>query len=325
MKAIVYTQYGSPDVLHIREVEKPSPKENELRIKVRAVEATKADCELRSFNLPVKWTWLPLRLAWGIRKPRNQILGSYFAGEVDAVGSAVTKFAVGDAVFGCAGFGMGAYGEYVCVSAETTLAPKPTNMTFAEAAAVPLGGLNALHFMRKANIQPGEQVLINGAGGSIGSFGVQIAKTMGAEVTAVDNAEKEEMVRQLGADHYIDYTKEDFSQNGQRYDVIFDMVAQSSYASCLQSLKPNGRLLLGNPRFSKMIQSAFTSRRTDKAVTFAFAAETEEELLTLKQMIEAGQLQSPLDSIMSMAQAAEAHHRVESEQRVGIVVISMGE
>ena len=219
MKAIVYTKYGAPNVLHIKEVEKPTPKDNEVLIKVHAAEVTKSDCELRSFNFPVKWFLLPLRLAVGVTKPRNQILGGYFAGEIESVGNNVSKFKKGDQVFGSTGLSLGAYGEYMCLSANATLAPKPENMTFEEAAAVPLGGLNALHFMRKANIRQGEKVLINGAGGSIGTFAVQIAKTMGAEVTAVDSPIKEAMLREIGADHYIDYTKED------PFDVVVDLVS----------------------------------------------------------------------------------------------------
>lgn len=325
MKAIVYTKYGAPNVLHIKEVEKPTPKDDEVLIKVHAVEVTKTDCELRSFNFPVKWYWLPLRLAMGVTKPRNQILGGYFAGEIESVGNNVSTFKKGQQVFGSTGLSMGAYGEYMCLSANATIAPKPENMSFEEAAAVPLGGLNALHFMRKANIQKGEQVLINGAGGSIGTFAVQIAKTMGAEVTAVDSPIKEAMLRQIGADHYIDYTKEDFTKNGQSYDVIFDMVAQSSYSRCVQSLKPKGRYLLGNPRLSDMLRSVVTSKFSDKTTTFAFAGETVEELLVLKDMIEARKIKSAVDKIFRMEQAVEAHQRVETEQRVGIVVISIGE
>jgi NADPH:quinone reductase-like Zn-dependent oxidoreductase len=227
MKAIVYTQYGSPDVLQVKEVDKPKPKDDEVLIKVHAAEVTKADCEMRSFNFQVKWFWLPLRIAMGLTKPKKQILGVYFAGEVDSVGKDVSKFKTGDQIFGATRLRLGAYGEYVCLPASYTLVPKPNNMSFEEAAAVPLGGLNALHFLRKANIRKGEEVLVNGAGGSIGTFGVQIAKAMGAEVTAVDSTIKEELLRRIGADHFIDYTKEDFTSSGQTYDVIFDMVANS--------------------------------------------------------------------------------------------------
>ena len=269
MKAIVYIKYGAADVLHIKEIEKPTPGDDEVLIRVHASEATKADCELRSFNFAVKWFWLPLRFAMGILKPKKQVLGGYFAGEVESVGKDVTKFKQGDQVFGTTRLLFGAYGEYLCLPASYTIVPKPQNMSFEQAAAVPLGGLNALHFMRKSEIRNGEKILINGAGGSIGTFAVQIAKAMGAEVTAVDSAIKEEMLRRVGADHFIDYAKEDFTRNGETYDVIFNMVARSSYSKCVSSLNPKGRYLVGNPRMSDMLRSFFTSRFTDKTAIFA--------------------------------------------------------
>ena len=323
MKAIVYTKYGAPDVLQIKDIEKPIPEDDEVLIRIHAVEATKADCELRSFNFAVKWFWLPLRVAMGVIKPKKQVLGGYFAGVVETVGRNVSKFKKGDQVFGTTRLLFGAYGEYVCLPASYTIVPKPHNISFEEAAAAPLGGLNALHFFRKANIRNGEKVLINGAGGSIGTFGVQIAKAMGAEVTAVDSTIKEEMLRRIGADHFFDYTKEDFTKSGQTYDVIFNMVAQSSYSKCVNSLNPKGRYLIGNPRISDMLRAVLTSRFTDKTAIFAFAGEKEEELLALKGMIEAGTIKSIVDKIYSPEQAAEAHRRVETEQRMGIVVISM--
>ena len=324
MKAIVYTKYGAPDVLQIREIEKPEPEDDEVLIKIHAVEATKADCELRSFNFAVKWFWLPLRVAMGVTRPKKQVLGGYFAGEVETVGKDVLKFKKGDQVFGTTKLRFGAYGEYVCLPANYTIVPKPHNMSFEEAAAVPLGGLNALHFMRKANIRNGEKVLVNGAGGSIGTFAVQIAKAMGAEVTAVDSAIKEEMLRRIGADHFFDYTKEDFAKSGQIYDVIFNMVARSSYSRCVNALNPKGRYLIGNPRISDMLRSVLTSRFTDKTAIFVFAGEKEEELLALKEMIELGKVKSIVDKIYPPELAAQAHRRVETEQRLGIVVISMG-
>ncbi len=324
MKGVVYTKYGSPDVLQLKEVEKPIPKDDEVLIKVHAAEATKADCELRSFNFPVKWFWLPLRIAMGLIKPKKQILGGYFAGEVESVGKDVSKFKKGDQVFGTTKLRMGAYGEYVCLPASYTLVPKPYNVSFEEAAAVPLGGLNALHFLRKANIRKGEKVLVNGAGGSIGTFGVQIAKAMGAEVTAVDSTIKEDMLRRIGADHFFDYTKEDFTKSRKTYDVIFDMVAKSSYSECVKALNSKGRYLMANPRISDMLRSVLTSKFTDKTAIFVFAGEKEEELFALKQMIEEGKIQSILDKIFPFEQAAEAHRRVETEQRLGPVVISVG-
>ena len=324
MKAVVYTGYGSPDVLQLKEVEKPIPKNDEILIKVQAAEATKTDCELRSFNFQVKWFWLPLRIAMGLIKPKKQILGGYFAGEVESVGKDVSKFKKGDQIFGTTKLRLGAYGEYVCLPASYTLVPKPHNVSFEEAAAVPLGGLNALHFLRKANIRKGEKVLVNGAGGSIGSFGVQIAKAMGAEVTAVDSTIKEDILRRIGADHFFDYTKEDFTKSGQTYDVIFDMVAKSSYSECVRMLNPKGRYLMANPRISDMLRSVLTSKFTDKTAIFVFAGEKEEELLALKEMIEEGKIKLLIDKIYSLEQAAEAHRRVETEQRLGPVVISVG-
>ncbi|MDD5057591.1 MAG: NAD(P)-dependent alcohol dehydrogenase [Sideroxydans sp.] len=324
MKAIVYSEYGPPEVLQLGEVEKPVPADNEVLIKVHAAEATKSDCEMRCSKFAVKWFWLPLRLAMGITKPHKQILGGYFAGEVEAVGKDVSKFKIGDRVFGAAQLRLGGYGEYICLPASYTLVPMPHNLSFAEAAALPFGGLNALHFMRRANIRSGEKVLINGAGGSIGIYAVQIAKTMGAEVTVVDSAIKEEMLRRIGVDHFFDYTKENFAKSGQRYDVIFNMVAQSSFCECVKALNPGGRYLMGNPRLSDMLRSVLTSRFTDKAAYFAFAGEKEEELLALRQMIVDGKIKSCVDKIYPMEQAAEAHRRVETEQRLGAVVISMG-
>ncbi|MDN5216000.1 NAD(P)-dependent alcohol dehydrogenase [Fulvivirgaceae bacterium BMA12] len=323
MKAIVYTKYGLPDVLRLEEVDQPVPKEDEILIRVHAAEATKSDCELRSFNFPVKWFWLPLRIAVGIRKPKRPILGGYFAGEVVMTGKAVKKFTKGDQLFGTAGLRMGAYGEYMCLPESLTMVPKPYNMSFEEAAAVPLGGLNALHFLRKANIREGEKVLINGAGGSIGVFGVQIAKSMGAEVTAVDSGIKEEMLRRIGADHFINYEEQDFTKNNLKYDVILDMVAQSSYAGCVKALAPKGHYLMANPRVSDMLNSVLTSKFTDKTVIFAFAKEKEEELLALKEMIEKEQIKSVVDKIFPMDRAAEAHNNVETEQRLGSIVITM--
>ena len=325
MKAITYANYGSPDVLQLKEVEKPVPKDDEVLIRVQAAEATKADVEMRSFRFAVKWFWLPLRIAFGVRKPRRQILGGYFSGEVESPGKDVTQFSTGDQIFGAAALRLGAYGEYVALPASYAIVAKPTNMSFAEAAAVPLGGLNALHFMRLAGIRAGDTVLINGAGGSIGAHGVQIAKSMGAEVTVVDSAIKENMLRAMGADHFIDYMKENFAAMGRTYDVIFDMVAGSSYTACIKILNPNGRYLSGNPRLSVMIRSMFTTRFTNKTARFAFAGETKADLLTLKEMIEDGRIKSIVDRIYPMEKASDAHRRVETEQRLGAIVIAIGD
>jgi len=322
MKAVIYEKYGLPEVLQISEVIKPTPKSEEILIRVFAAEATKADCEMRSFNFPVKWFWLPLRIALGISKPKNKILGCYFSGEIESVGEKVTQFKEGDQVFGSTGLTMGAYGEFMCLSENSTVITKPKNMSFANAAAVPLGGLNALHYLRRAKIKPGEKVLVNGAGGSIGLFAVQIAKAMGAEVTAVDSGIKQAMLRNIGADHFIDYNEENFIESTQRYDVILNMVAGSSYSGCIDSLNTGGRYLMANPRLSYMFRSVYTTKFTDKTVLFAFAGEKKEELQSLKEMIENNQIKSVIDKVYSYNQAAEAHRRVETEQRIGSVVIS---
>ena len=325
MKAITYSNYGPPEVLQLKEVKEPVPKDDEVLIKVMAAEATKTDCEMRSFKYSVKWFWLPLRIVLGVRKPRRQILGGYFSGVIESVGKEITHFSPGDEVFGCAGLRFGAYGEYVALPASYAIVAKPRNFSFAEAAAVPLGGLNALHFMRRAKIQEGEKILINGAGGSIGAYAVQIAKSMNAEVTAVDKTVKEDMLRRLGADHFIDYTKQGFAPSSRTYDVIFDMVPNSSYGACINALNPNGRYLSGNPRLSVMIRSVFTTRFTNKTARFAFAGETKEELLALKEMIEDEKIGSIVDRVYSMENAAAAHDRVEAEERLGAVVIAVGD
>lgn len=322
MKAVVYTNYGPPSVLHFSDVETPSPEDDEVLIKIRAAEATKSDCEMRSFNFTVLWFWLPLRMVLGFKAPKRQILGGYFSGEIESVGKEVSKFKKGDQVFGSAGMRMGAYGEYICLPANYTIVQKPNNMSFEQAAAVPLGGLNALHYLRRAKVQKGEKVLINGAGASIGTFAVQIAKTMGAEVTAVDGPHKEEKLREIGADYFIDYTKEKFTHSGKTYDVIFDMVANSPYSLSIKALNPGGRYLKANPRVSDMLRSLLTSRFTDKDSIFAFAGEKEEELLALKEMIEDGAITSAIDKVYPIEQVVEAHKRVETEQRKGIVVLS---
>lgn len=323
MKAITYRTYGSPDVLQVEEVPNPTPKDDEICIRVHAAEATKSDCELRSFRFPVNWFWLPLRLFLGVFKPRKPILGGYFAGEVVSAGASVTRFKPGDRLFGSTQIRMGAYGEYLCLPAHYTLARVPDSVSSEAAAAVPLGGLNALHFMNCAGIEPGDKVLINGAGGSIGSFAVQIAKSMGAEVTAVDAGFKEDRLRHIGADHFIDYTRTDPTQQGQTYDVVLNMVAQSDYSAWVNTLNDGGRYLIGNPRLSDMLRAAITNRSTRKKVTVKLAGETQKELETLAEMIKAGDISPLVDRVYPMTDAGEAHRRVETEQRVGCVVISL--
>lgn len=323
MNAIVHTRYGPPDVLRLADVPAPVPRDDEVLIRVAAAEATKADCEMRAFHFSVQWFWLPLRLALGVWAPRRPILGSYFAGEVAAIGAAVTRFAVGDQVFGTSGLRMGAYGEYLTVRETATLAHRPRNMSVTDAAAAPMGGLNALHFMRLARVRPGERVLVIGAGGSIGAHAVQIAKAMGAEVTAVDRDSKAPLIRRLGADHFVDYTHEDPLASGANYDVVFDMIPGRSLRAALRALRPRGRYLHGNPRLSLLLRAPFVRYFTDKSASCAFARETTEELRALAGLIEQGAVVSIVDRVLPMADAPAAHRLVETEARCGAIVLAI--
>jgi NADPH:quinone reductase-like Zn-dependent oxidoreductase len=325
MKAIVFTKYGAPDVLQLKEVAKPTPKDNEVLIRIYATTVTAGDCELRSFKIPF-FIWLPLRLYMGLRKPRKHILGQELAGEIEAAGKDVTLFRKGDQVFAATGFSFGAYAEYICLPEEGVLAIKPANMTCEEAAAVPVGGLEALYFLRKGNIQSGQKVLIHGAGGSIGTFAVQLAKSFGAEVTGVDSTGKLDMLRSIGADQVIDYTQEDFTKNGETYDVIFDVVGKSSFTRSLRSLKHNGRYLLANPRLSQRVRGRWTSMRSSKTV-IPYAArsvsETTEDFNFLTELIEAGKIQSVIDRRYPLEHIAEAHRYVDTGHKKGNVVITV--
>lgn len=321
MRAIIYERYGSPEVLELREVPKPVPARKEVLIRILAAEATKSDCELRSFQFAVNWFYLPLRLFWGWRKPRRKVLGGYFCGRVEALGEAAEGFQIGEEVFGSSGLRMGAYGEFACIPDHYPVVPKPKNASFEQAASIPLGGFNALHFMRRANIQPGEHVLVNGAGGSIGAYAVQIAKAMGAEVTAVDSSIKEGLLRSLGVDQFLDYTRTDFTTSGQKYDVILGMVAGASFSRCLRALRPGGRYLMANPKLSDMLRSLVRFSFGGRSVVTAFAAESKKELLALKEMAESGQIRPVVDSTYPLSEVALAHARVETEARCGPVVI----
>ena len=326
MKAIVWTQYGPPDVLQLREVAKPTPKDKEVLIKIYATTVTAADCELRSLKLPIA-LGLPIRLYLGVRRPRISILGQELAGEIEAVGKGVARFKNGDPVFAWTGFRLGAYAEYTCVPEDGALATKPSNMSYEEAAPLPIGGLEAVHFLKKGTIQSGQKVLINGAGGSIGTFAIQLAKYFGADVTGVDSTEKLDMLRSIGADQVIDYTQEDFTKNGETYDVIFDVVGKSSFSGSLRSLRQNGRYLLGNPGLSQRLRAGWTPMSGGKKVTpyaARAASEITEDLNFLKELIEAGKIRSIIDRRYPLEQMAEAHRYVESGRKKGNVVMTVG-
>ena len=328
MKAVVWTKYGPPDALQLKEVETPTPKEDEVLIKVHAAAASRADTEFRRLKLPLFFAFF-LRLYLGLFKPtRIKILGTEFAGEIIAVGKAVTQYKPGDQVYGYTGLGMGTYAEYLCLSEKpsalaSVMARKPINITYEEAAAVPFGGLEALHSLRQVNIQPGQKVLIVGAGGSIGTYSVQLAKHYGAEVTGVDHTAKLDMLRSIGADHVIDYTKEDFTKNGQTYDVIMDTIGKSPFARSLRSLKEHGIYVNANPGLFGGVRMRWLSRNSTKRVIPWSSGYSTKNLLAVKELIETGKLKPVIDRRYPLEQIVEAHRYVESGLKKGNVVITM--
>jgi NADPH:quinone reductase-like Zn-dependent oxidoreductase len=306
MKAIVCTKYGPPEVLQLQEVEKPTPKNNEVLIKIFATAVTASDCIIRGFKVPIA-LWLPMSLAVGFMKPRQPILGIVFAGETESVGRDVKSFKKGDQVFGWDLFpGFGAYAEYKCMSEEGMLAIKPTNMNYEEAAAIPYGGLLSLHFLKKGNIQSGQKILIYGASGANGTSAVQLARSFGAKVTGVCSTANLELVKSLGADTVIDYTKEDFANRGELYDFIFDAVGKRKSSTfklqCKKARTPNGKYISvddGSPKVSV------------------------EDLNLLKELVEAGKLKPVIDRHYPLEQIAEAHRYVDEGHKKGNVVITL--
>ncbi len=323
MKAIIWTKYGPPDVLQLKEVEKPVPRDDEVLIKVYATTVLIGDCLLRNLTVPALYR-LPIRLLLGLIKPqRVTILGQELAGEIEGIGKAVTQFKKGDQVIAATMLRLGTYAEYVCLP-ETYLALKPANATYEEAATIPTGGVYGLHLVRKANVQSGERILIVGAGGSIGTYAVQIAKSLGAEVTGVDSTGKLDMLRAIGADHVIDYTHEDYTRSGETYDAIIDVVGKSPFSGSLRSLKPNGVYILGNPGLIAMLRAQWTLLTTDKRIIFESAAHSAEYYGDLRALIEAGTIKSIIDRSYPLEQTAEAHRYVETGQKKGHVVIAVG-
>jgi len=320
MKAIVCTKYGPPEVLQLKEVEKPVPKDNEVLIGIYATTVTSGDVRTRGFIFP-RVHWLMMRLMLGFRGPRTKILGSDLAGEIEAVGKDVKLFKVGDQVFAYPG--SGGYAEYVCLPEKGVLAVKPINMTYEETAAVPFGGNTALHFLRKANIQSGQKVLIYGASGSIGTAAVQLAKYYGAEVTGVCSTTNLEMVKSLGADKVIDYTKEDFTKSGETYDVIFDTVGRISLSRCKSSLKQRGIYVSAGMPMSHIVRGLWLSMTSSKKLIGGVSFPKPEGLVFLKELVEAGQLRPVIDRRYPLEQIAEAHRYVEKGHKKGNVVITV--
>ncbi len=322
MKAIVHEKYGSPGVLQIKDVEKPSPQDNEVLIKIHATTATLYDCWSRSATAPPGFGLLS-RIASGIRRPKQPILGMDVAGEIQAVGKEVTLFKPGDQVFGFSA-SLGAYAEYMCLPEDRALAIKPENMSYEEAAAIPQGALTALYFLRKADIQPGQEVLIYGASRGVGSFAVQLAVNhFGAKVTGICSTTKLELVKSLGADKVIDYTAEEFDTSGEIYDVIFDTFGRSPFSRCVKSLKKTGIYLFATFGLGRLMRIVWLNRRSSKKALFGLVEETNEDLMFLRELIEGGKLRSVIDKRFPFEQTAEAHRYVESGQKKGHVIISL--
>jgi NADPH:quinone reductase-like Zn-dependent oxidoreductase len=324
MKAIVYTQYGPADVLHLQAVEKPTPKDNEVLIKVHATSVTTGDCNARGFTFVPPGFGFISRLMFGLRKPRQPILGMELAGEIVEVGKEARRFKKGDQVFGI-NSKYGAYAEYSCMAEDTRLVLKPANMTYAEAASIPFGANTALYFLRDmAKLQPGQKILIIGASGCTGVYAVQLARYYGAEVTGVCSTRNLEMVRSLGAEQVIDYTKEDFTQNGQTYDVILDMVpGKSSFTRYQSSLKSNGLYLAGASGLGVFAQMAWTGLTGGKKVIAGMAPDRAEDLVFLKELLEAGKLKPVIDRCYPLEQTAEAHRYADTGHKRGSVVITI--
>ncbi|MGD8584587.1 MAG: NAD(P)-dependent alcohol dehydrogenase [Chloroflexota bacterium] len=328
MKAAVWTKYGPPEVLEVREVDKPAPKDNELLIKIYATTVTAGDCETRRMDFPF-YLGLPMRAWTGFLKPKaGSILGTELAGEVEAVGKDVKRFKIGDQVFGTSGMTLRTNAQYICLPEEGGetgggVALKPANMSYDEAATVPFGGRDALHFLRLGDLQSGQKILINGAGGSIGTFAIQLARHFGLEVTAVDSTAKLEMLRAVGADHVVDYTREDFCQNGRVYDVIFDVVGTLSFSRTRGSIKPKGVYLLANPIRGQLLPATWARLTGGPKIKMQTASGTVEDLHYLREMVEAGTLKTIIDRSYPLEEIVEAHRYVETGAKQGNVVITV--
>jgi NADPH:quinone reductase-like Zn-dependent oxidoreductase len=321
MQAMICTTYGSPDVLQLKEVAKPIPKDNEVLIRIHAAIVGPADCAFRKGDPFI------VKLIYGLARPKFAILGVEFAGEIEAIGKDVTLFKPGDQVFGMSPNSFGAHAEYMCLPEDKTIIIKPANTTYAEAAGIVDGATTALTFLRNvAKLQRGQKVLINGASGAVGAYAVQLAKYFGAEVSGVCSTANVALVQSLGADHVIDYTKEDFTQSGQTYDVIFDAVGKSSFSQCQGALTPRGMYLSTAPTLGVVLQMLRTSVFGNKKAKFVTAGlmQNKDNLAYLKELIEAGTIISVIDRCYPLEQVAEAHRYVEQGHKKGNVVITLG-
>ena len=322
MKAIVYEKYGPPEVLQLKEVEKPTPNTNEVLIRIYATTVTKYDCWARSCTAPPGFRLLS-RISSGIRKPKKPILGMELAGEIEAVGKDVKLFKKGDQVLGFSMMDLGTYVEYICLPEDGVITTKPDKMTYEEAAAIPYGALTALYFLRKGNIKKGQKVLVFGASGGVGHYAVQLAKFFGAEVTGVCSTEKVELVKSLGADRVIDYKKEDFTKSDDKYDVIFDTVGKSPFSGSRKSLKKNGYYIFTTFGLPKLLRIPWLHLTSSKRAIIGLLDPKSEDLIYLKELIEAGKLKSIIDKRFPLEQAAEAHSYIEKGLKKGSVVLTI--
>jgi NADPH:quinone reductase-like Zn-dependent oxidoreductase len=322
MKAIVYERYGPPEVLQLKEVEKPAPKDNEVLINTHATTVTSGDWRVRSLNVPAGFGVI-MRLVFGISKPKQPILGSELAGVVESVGKDVRNFKIGDQVFAFSDAGMGCHAEYKCMPQDGAVVLKPPSLSYDEAAALSFGGTTALDFLRRGKLQRGESVLVNGASGGVGTAAVQLAKHFGADVTGVCSTANVELVRSLGASHVIDYTKEDFTQNGKTYDIIVDTVGTAPFSRSKDSLKDGGRLLMVLAGLPDMLQIPWVSMTSSKKIIAGPAAVRAEDLRFLAELAEAGEFKPIIDRRYPFEQIAEAHRYVDTGRKKGNVIITL--
>lgn len=317
MKAIVYNQYGSPEVLQMKEVEKPFPKHNEILLRIKATAVNSGDVRLRKADP------FAVRFIFGLIKPKINILGSVFSGEVESVGVDVKQFKVGDHVFGHTDMRFGAYSEYICLAENGSMALKPVNISHEEAAAIPFGGVTALHFIKKARIEANQKVLVVGASGAVGSAAVQLAKSYGAIVTGVCSTANIDLVKSIGADHVIDYTKEDFTLNGITYDVIFDTVKAISISKSVKSLNKNGIMILSAAGLPEMLQGLWISMTSTIKVIAGVTSHAAADIVFLKELIEKGKFKPVVDRSYPLEHIVEAHAYVEKGHKKGNVIISI--
>ena len=322
MKAVIYERYGSPDVLEFREVPMPVPGDHEILVRVRATTVTAGDWRVRSLDVPAGFG-LIARLALGVFRPRQPVLGTELAGDVAAIGKAVTRFKVGDPVFAFCGAKMGCHVEYKCLPEDGALAPKPAALSYEEAAALSFGGTTALDFLRKANVKARDAVLVNGASGAVGTAAVQLAKHFGAEVTGVCSTGNLELVSSIGADHVVDYTREDFTRNGKTYDIIVDTAGTAPFSRCKGSLKEGGRLLAVLAGLPEMLLAPWVALTTSKRVIAGTASERAEDLRFLAGLAESGKLKPVIDRTYPFEQIADAHRHVDTRHKRGNVVVTV--